>query len=66
MRGRKKPASQLAIGIAAEHLFIPSPSHRVLDGSAAEAVACKSAALFAYGQLTGVWGHSLSQSLPTL
>ena len=26
----------------------------------------KSAALFAYGQLTGVWGHSLSQSLPTV
>ena len=26
----------------------------------------KSAALFAYGQLTGVWGHSLSQSHPTL
>ena len=26
----------------------------------------KSAALFAYGQLTGVWGRSLSQSLPTL
>ena len=26
----------------------------------------KSAALFAYGQLTGVWGTSLSQSHPTL
>ena len=26
----------------------------------------ESAALFAYGQLTGVWGTSLSQSLPTL
>ena len=26
----------------------------------------KSAALFAYGQLTGVWGRSLSQSLPTV
>ena len=28
--------------------------------------AFKSAALFAYGQLTGVWRPSLSQSLPTL
>ena len=26
----------------------------------------ESAALFAYGQLTGVWGNSLSQSHPTL
>ena len=28
--------------------------------------ATKSAALFAYGQLTDVWGDSLSQSHPTL
>ena len=38
---------------------------RVL-GPAAGALAFESAALFAYGQLTGVWGASLSQSHPTL
>ena len=37
-----------------------------LWGPAAGALAFKSAALFAYGQLTGVWGDSLSQSLPTV
>ena len=37
-----------------------------LWGLAAGALAIKSAALFAYGQLTGVWGGSLSQSHPTL
>ena len=37
-----------------------------LWGPAAGALAFKSAALFAYGQLTGVWGDSLSQSHPTV
>ena len=37
-----------------------------LWGPAAGALAFKSAALFAYGQLTGVWGGSLSQSHPTV
>ena len=35
-------------------------------GVGGRGVAFKSAALFAYGQLTGVWGDSLSQSLPTV
>ena len=39
---------------------------RRLWGPAAGALAFKSAALFAYGQLTGVWGASLSQSHPTV